>query len=48
VHALAISALTPQQWKDKGGVTPSSPPCMGGMKAEQRAAAQQGGNDASR
>jgi acid stress-induced BolA-like protein IbaG/YrbA len=38
VHALAISALTSQQWIERGGVTASSPACMGGMKAEQRAA----------
>ena len=37
VHALAISALTSQQWVDKGSVTSSSPACMGGMKAEQHA-----------
>ena len=49
VHALAISAFTPQQWTDRGGVTTSSPACMGGMKAELRAAAggHQNGSDSA-
>jgi stress-induced morphogen len=39
VHALAITALTPQQWTDRAGAVGSSPACMGGMKSEQRATA---------
>jgi stress-induced morphogen len=34
VHALSISALTPQQWAERGGVVPDSPPCLGGSKAD--------------
>ena len=34
VHALAIEALTPEQWAARGGVIPPSPPCMGGSKAD--------------
>lgn len=32
VHALAIEALTPEQWKDRGGAIAESPPCLGGSK----------------
>ena len=34
VHALSIQAFTPQQWVERGGVVPPSPPCLGGSKAE--------------
>ncbi len=52
VHALAITALTLQQWEERRGDTGSSPACMGGMRGEQRAAADrnqllQGGDDAA-
>lgn len=33
VHALSILAYTPDQWRDRGEVIPSSPPCRGGSKA---------------
>lgn len=32
VHALSIQALTPEQWAERGGVVPDSPPCLGGSK----------------
>lgn len=34
IHALSIQALTPEQWAERGGVVPPSPPCLGGSKAE--------------
>ena len=30
VHALSMRTWTPEQWQEKGGVIPDSPPCMGG------------------
>lgn len=33
VHALSIQALTPDQWTERGGQVPDSPPCLGGSKA---------------
>jgi stress-induced morphogen len=33
VHALSIHAYTPQQWADRGGEIPRSPPCRGGSKS---------------
>ena len=30
VHALAIHALTPDEWFEDGGAIPDSPPCLGG------------------
>ena len=30
VHALAIHALTPTEWFERGGAVPGSPPCLGG------------------
>ncbi len=33
VHALALHPLTPDEWFDKGGRAPDSPPCHGGSKA---------------
>jgi stress-induced morphogen len=32
LHALSIHAYTPQQWRDRGGEVPASPPCLGGSK----------------
>jgi BolA protein len=32
LHALAIVALTPAQWAERGGAVPASPPCLGGSK----------------
>jgi len=34
VHALSIHAYTPEQWAQRGGEIPRSPPCRGGSKAE--------------
>ena len=36
LHALAIEALTPEQWAARGGQTAASPPCLGGSKADAR------------
>ena len=33
VHALSIIALTPEQWAERGGEIPASPPCLGGSKS---------------
>ena len=30
VHALSMHTHTAQEWSDKGGVVPQSPPCRGG------------------
>jgi BolA protein len=30
VHALALHTMTPEEWFEKGGVAPESPPCLGG------------------
>ena len=32
LHALALHAWTPDEWFEKGGSTPESPPCQGGSK----------------
>jgi len=32
LHALALHAMTPEEWFAKGGAVPSSPECMGGSK----------------
>ena len=32
IHALALHTMTPEEWFDKGGVAPESPPCLGGSK----------------
>lgn len=32
VHALSIQAFTADQWADRGGRVPASPPCLGGSK----------------
>jgi BolA protein len=33
IHALALHALTPEEWFARGGTVPDSPPCLGGAKA---------------
>jgi BolA protein len=33
VHALALHTMTPNEWFEKGGEAPQSPPCLGGGKA---------------
>ena len=32
IHALALHTMTPNEWFDKGGKAPESPPCLGGGK----------------
>jgi len=32
IHALALHTYTPEQWQEKEGVSPTSPPCLGGDK----------------
>ena len=34
VHALALHAMTPDEWFEKGGMSEDSPPCRGGSKNE--------------
>ena len=33
LHALALHTWTPEEWFEKGGAAPASPPCLGGSKA---------------
>ncbi len=33
LHALALHTWTPEEWFEKGGAAPQSPPCLGGSKA---------------
>ena len=35
VHALAIHTYTVDEWRERFGEAPLSPPCLGGRKAEQ-------------
>lgn len=30
VHALALHTMTPEEWFEKNGRAPASPPCLGG------------------
>lgn len=39
VHALAIHTYTQQEWRDRFGAAPLSPPCLGGGAAATRATA---------
>lgn len=32
IHALALHTYTPEQWLEKSGISPVSPPCLGGDK----------------
>lgn len=32
IHALALHTYTPQEWQDRYGSAPLSPPCLGGGK----------------
>lgn len=34
VHALSMHTYTPEEWKERGGEVPQSPPCMGGKARE--------------
>ncbi|MBK1716933.1 BolA family protein [Thiocystis violacea] len=33
LHALTMHTWTPEEWHEKGGVAPESPPCQGGSQA---------------
>lgn len=35
VHALALHTYTREEWEERFGEAPLSPPCLGGSKAEQ-------------
>jgi len=35
VHALALHTLTPDEWFERGGTAPQSPPCLGGSKHDK-------------
>ena len=37
VHALALHTYTREEWAERFGEAPLSPPCLGGSKAEQSA-----------
>jgi BolA protein len=32
VHALSLQLYTPEEWEQRGGVIPRTPPCMGGSR----------------
>lgn len=34
IHALSMHTYTPEEWQQRGGEVPESPPCMGGKAAE--------------
>lgn len=34
LHALALHTWTPEEWFEKGGTAPESPPCLGGAKSD--------------
>ena len=36
LHALALHTMTPEEWFTKGGISPDSPPCLGGSTAEPK------------
>lgn len=36
LHALALHTMTPEEWFAKGGVSPDSPPCLGGSKTDAK------------
>jgi BolA protein len=35
LHALAVEALTPEEWQARGGVVATSPACLGGSAHER-------------
>jgi BolA protein len=35
MHAFSVYTWTPQQWVEKGGQAPNSPPCLGGSKEKR-------------
>lgn len=34
IHALSMHTYTPEEWSERGGEVPVSPPCMGGKARE--------------
>ena len=34
IHALSLETLTAGEWEDRNGRTASTPPCLGGSKAD--------------
>jgi BolA protein len=34
IHALALHTYTPDEWRERHGEAPLSPPCLGGSKGE--------------
>lgn len=34
IHALALHTYSPQEWQERHGDVPMSPPCLGGSKGE--------------
>lgn len=32
LHALALHTWTPEEWFERGGSSPESPPCLGGSR----------------
>ncbi len=36
LHALSLQTLTGAEWQKKGGESASSPPCLGGSKADKQ------------
>lgn len=34
IHALAIHAYSPDEWRERFGAAPLSPPCLGGQQRE--------------
>ncbi|MDX9741589.1 MAG: BolA/IbaG family iron-sulfur metabolism protein [Gammaproteobacteria bacterium] len=37
IHALSVHAYTPDEWRERTGGAPMSPPCMGGETGRNRA-----------
>ena len=35
IHALALHTMTPEEWFEKGGTAPDSPPCLGGSATKE-------------
>lgn len=36
VHALALHTYDPAEWAERNGVSPDSPDCLGGSKADKK------------
>lgn len=36
IHALALHTMTPEEWFNRGGTSPVSPECLGGMKHQNK------------